>query len=85
MTPIVCANSDVERPLPKGVVWRDDPDAREGAPQHCLWWETGQTFVGTSEPAVCRDGSLAMPTPMAKRNASPLDTPRHRPTPLTRP
>lgn len=85
VTPIICSNSDVERPLPETVVWRDDPEASPDAPRHCLWWTIGQQFVGAGAPAVCRDGTVPVVTPPVARNAAPLDTPRHRPTSLTRP
>lgn len=56
VTPLLCAGGDGIKPPPEGFVWKDDPEASLSEPQHCLWWEEGQAFVGIPGIGLCREG-----------------------------
>jgi hypothetical protein len=80
LTPIICAGGDGVRPPPEGFIWKDDPDASLSEPQHCLWWEEGNTFVGIPGRWLCRDGAApsggrppeALPLPGRGEGEDPL-------------
>lgn len=46
-TAILCKGGAFCAP-PEGIVWKEDPEARIGAPCHCLWSKGGY-FLGVGE------------------------------------
>jgi hypothetical protein len=58
LTPVLCKGGEYRTP-PEGIVWKEDPEARVGAPRHCLWWEEGEKFLGVGDNRICREGALS--------------------------